>query len=123
MVIDTVMNEPKIEDLGPISSMRGETMRVKKTGGKLGEEPRYYVISRVCLDGLDYFTTRFCGFVETMAPLNGHKVGEADTECLAFLLDNGVDKQPTNWVEVAGHIRNGATIEEIRQEVLDNDEL
>ena len=51
----------------------------------------------------------------------GKEWGTHSSETLAFRADR--DGRIEDWGEVAGHPHNGATLEEVRQEILENDGL
>jgi hypothetical protein len=95
----------------------GKTMQIEKTGGELGPEPRFYVVSRVEKGMVtDPVATAFVDMVDALGELFDKPSGLAEVECLAFRIP-ALNEAPENWAEVAGSLWNGASIEQIVEEV------
>lgn len=100
---------------------RTETVQVEKRGGPLGSEPRYYVVSLLLAENRIPETVEILDMVDEMLGLV-FKKGDADVETLAFRIPS-LDESPESWTEVAGGMWNGASIEQIVEEILRNEEL
>ena len=102
---------------------QAETLQVEKRGGPLGDVPRFYVISSISKDGIiDPTAETFIDLVDALGMLAGKTTGDSDRETLAFAI-SGLNLKPEDWDEVAGHVWNGVSIEQIAEEILRNEEL
>ena len=99
-----------------------ETLQIEKRGGKRGEGARFYVISRLERGQRDPMAASFCDLVDALGMFVSAPIGEADVETLAFPIP-ALGEDPSDWGEVAGYPWNGASIEQVAEEILRNEEL
>ena len=117
--------EALIKYHGPHPEFRegGETLQIEKTYGKLGPEPRFYVVSRIARGMVtDPTSALFIDMVDALGALLDKPSGDTEVECLAFRIPN-LNKEPEDWEEVAGFVWNGASIEQIVEEVKRDEDL
>jgi len=101
----------------------GETLQVEKQGGNLGEDSRFYTISWINGDLIDDPGQKtFIDMVDALGSLFGQEQGDSSGECLAFRME-GLNEEPSSWAEVAGYVWNGASIEQIAEEILRDEDL
>ena len=117
--------EAVIKYHGPHPEFRegGETMQIEKIGGTLGLEPRFYVVSRIERGMVtDPTSAMFIDMVDALGDLVGKPSGDTGVECLAFRIPD-LNEEPEDWGEVAGFVWNGASIEQVVEEVKRDEDL
>lgn len=118
-----------IERLGPaewLDPRPGQrTEVIAKTGGSLGDQRRYFYVSEIASNTValtDPLDRMFVDVVDGLAGAFGYPMGKAEGECMAFAVSDP-GEQPDDWEEVAGGAHNGATLEEIIEEIEEDDTL
>ena len=117
--------EATIKYHGPNPTFRsgGETLQIEKIGGNLGECSRFYTVSRIARGMItDPSSAMFVDMVDTLGVLLDKPSGDAAAECLAFRIP-ALNAAPEDWGEVAGYNWNGASIEQIVEEVKRDESL
>jgi hypothetical protein len=118
--------EATIKYYGPnptFKSPGGETLQIEKIGGKLGGCSRFYTVSRIARGMItDPSSVMFVDMVDALGTLVGKPSGNTEVECSAFRTP-ALNAVPEDWTEVAGYNWNGASIEQIIEEVKRDENL